>query len=547
MGVRIGGFLLIAYLGLFIIVFAFLTRQMSSVLKKRLIVQIIVVSVAGYLIAILFWPYAHQGIISMPLEALKIMSHFFVNIGLIFDGKRILSNQVPWYYIPKYILYTAPVIVLAGAAIGLGCIPVIFRKNKNQLIFALMVVFSCVFPIAYAIYQKSSLYDGWRHFLFIYPPLVVIAAIGWATLIRSRQKAVGYAMAGLLAVGLYSPVRFTLVNHPFESLYFNEIEGGIKNAYGKFETDYYMLGIKPATEWLMKNERLADKKATVVTNCIYPLQAYMYLSHYKNLPWKYDINYERFADFRHDSVYEAFGKEHPDFKDNFPSGCDYVRYGERYKKDWDYCILFSRFVDVSQLTTGNWPPPETIHTIDVDGVPVAAILKRKTKKDLEGFNLWKDKKYEEAKAAFLASLQEYPGNDLVWEKMAEIYSAENKPDSVLYACSKVLARDPGNVNIYEMAGQIYLKQGKTDSAIQLYKGLEKYDASYSHFFTAYAYAVKGNISAAYSEIDNAIDADASNQSAYKLGIQIAQQTKNKAKEEEYYDRARKEFPEEEGK
>ena len=140
--------------------------------------QMAIVSISGYLIAILFWPYAHLGIISKPMEALKIMSNFFVNIGMLYDGKKILSNQVPWYYIPRYIMYTAPLVVLIGFALGLISIPAFFRKNKNLLIFSLLVLFTIAFPVAYAIYKKSSLYDGWRHFLFIYPPLVVVALSG---------------------------------------------------------------------------------------------------------------------------------------------------------------------------------------------------------------------------------------------------------------------------------------------------------------------------------------------------------------------------------
>lgn len=537
MGVRIGGFLLIAYLGLFLFAYSFLTGQLKAVLNKKLITQMVIVGVLGYLIAILFWPYAHQGIISMPLEALKVMSNFFVNIGLIFDGKRILSNQVPWYYIPKYILYTAPVIVLVGVGICVITIPAFFRKNKTNLIFAYLVIFAIVFPLAYAIYKNSSLYDGWRHFLFIYPPLVVLAAVGLNILLGMKQKAVGYAVLLVVVIGLVLPAKFVMANHPFESLYFNEISGGMKNIYGKYETDYYMLGVKPAIEWLYKNEHIeGNKKVIVTTNCIYPLQAYVYQAHYKTLPAKYDIIYERFADFRHDSTYESYKKLYPDFVDNYNVGVDYVGYAKRYDKDWDYCILFSRFVEPAQLISGNWPPPETIHTIDVDGVPVAAILKRKTRKDFEGLQLLKAKKYEEAKGAFLASLVEYPNNDVVWEKLASMYNTEGKIDSMLMACQKVIARDPGNVTMYEMAGQGLIKSGKIDSAIAFYKNLAKYNLCYSHYFIGYANAVKGNINGAYNEIEQAIEADPTNSAPYNLGINIARQTKNNGKVQEYTER-----------
>ncbi len=547
MGVRIGGLLLIAYFVLFIGVFALYTRQIKAIVNMRIVKQVIIITVLGYLIAILCWPYAHLGIISKPLEALKIMSNFFINIGLLYDGKKILSNQIPWYYIPKYVLYTAPIIVLVGFAIGCMSLPFVYKHKKNMLLFAFFVLFSILFPIAYAIHKKSSLYDGWRHFLFIYPPLVVIASIGWMMLVKSRQKVIGYATIVLIAIGLFSPVRYVMANHPLESLYYNEIPGGLKGIYGKYETDYYMLGIRPATEWLIQNEHIGDKKIVIGTNCTFPVVSYLYKAHYKNLPWKYDRLYERTGEFNHDAEYEANCAKYPDFKDNYPVSVAYVRYYERYSKDWDYCILFSRFVDASQLTTGNWPSADVIHTITVDGVPIAAILKRKTKKDLAGFQLLKEKKVEEAKAMFEASLQEYPNNDLVWEAMAEIYEAMGNVDSAIYAGNQALKTYPGDINMYQLMGGAYMKMHQPEKAMSLYKDLAKYNEGYSHIMLAYAYAGTGDARQAFMEVDNAIEADPYNQQAYNLGAKLAEQTKDQGKAEEYYEKYKKAFPEPEDK
>jgi glycosyltransferase involved in cell wall biosynthesis/tetratricopeptide (TPR) repeat protein len=547
MGVRIGGFLLIAYLGLFVAVYAVVMQQFKAVVNGRLIRQFIIVSAAGYLIAIIFWPYSHLGIVSKPLEALKIMSNFFVNIGMLYDGKKILSNQVPWYYIPRYISYTAPLVVLAGFVLGcIGCLA-LYRKDKKMLLFSFFVLFTIFFPWAYAVYKKSSLYDGWRHFLFIYPPMVVIAAIGWGALINSRQKALKYVTLAVVVAGLVLPAKFVAANHPYESLYYNEIAGGLKGIYGRYETDYYMLGMKEATDWLIKNEHLETRKAIVATNCVYPVLGAAYQAHYNDIPAKYDRVYERFADFRHDSLYDAYARQFPDFRDKLNLTIVYIRYSELYSKDWDYCLLFSRFVDASQLTSGNWPPPETIHVIKVDGVPIAAVLKRKTKKDFAGFELMKAKKIFEAKDMFLQSLAEYPDNEYVWDALGQIYDAEGKPDSAIYAGNRVLSHHPGDIGTYQMIGSIYMKQHKTDSAMKLYKDLEKYNPGYSHFFMAYAYATTGNGRAALNEVDNSIEADPYNEQPYKLGIQIAQQMHDQGKADEYMEKAHKAFPETEEK
>jgi glycosyltransferase involved in cell wall biosynthesis/tetratricopeptide (TPR) repeat protein len=545
MGVRIGGFLLIAYLLLFILIYAVYSRQLKAVMSARIIKQFAIVAVAGYLIAILFWPYAHLGIVGKPLEALKVMSNFFVNIGMLYDGNKIMSNQVPWYYIPKYIMYTAPIIVLLGSAIGLLALSTLYKKNRNTLVLSLLVIFTIVFPLAYAIYKNSSLYDGWRHFLFIYPPLVVIAALGWTMLMNIGGKMVKYAVTAVVILGLMLPARYVVANHPYESLYYNEIAGGLKGIYGRYETDYYMLGIREATNWLVANEHLENKKALIGTNTTYPMIAALYQQNRKNLPSKYASTYERYADFRRDDTYLQFAKEHSDFKDAFNPIPVYIRYNDRYSKDWDYCIMFSRFVDAAQLTSGNWPPEETIHTIDVDGVPIAAILKRKTKKDLAGFELMKAKDYAGAKSMFLESLAEYPGNELVWAEMVRLYEAEGKTDSAVDAGKKVIAKNPGDIGTYQELGGIFIKEKKVDSAINLYKRLEQYSPAYSHFFLAYTYAMTGNANAAFDEIDKSLVADPFNEQAYKLGIQLAQQTRNFGKAEEYNTKAQKAFKQQE--
>ncbi|GAA4460162.1 hypothetical protein GCM10023093_02360 [Nemorincola caseinilytica] len=542
MGVRIGGFLLIAYLLLFLLCYGVYSKQLKTVFSGKVIKQFAIVAAAGYLIAVLFWPYSHLGIIEKPLEALKIMSNFFVNIGMLYDGSKILSNQVPWYYIPRYILYTAPLVALIGSGIGIVVMAKLYKTDRQKFVFSLFLLFTIVFPVAYAIYKKSSLYDGWRHFLFVYPPIVVIAAMGWNALTSSANKGLKYAGIALLAGGIALPARFMAANHTYESLYYNEIAGGLKGMYGRYETDYYMLGIKEATEWLVKNEHIGDKKVIIGTSTTYPMLAALYQENRKNLPSKYQDVYERYAHFERNEAYMEFAKSHPDFKDAFNPLVIYAGYNVRYTKDWDYYIGFSRFIDAAVLNSGNWPPEETIHIVRVDGVPIAAVLKRKTKKDLAGFNLMKEKKYTEAKEMFLQAVKEYPGNDMAWAELLRLYEAEGKTDSALYAGYKVLAKNPADINVNQEMGGIFLKQQKVDSAIALYKRLQPYSKSYSHFFLAYTYAVTGNANAAFTEIDNAIAADPYNDQAYKLGIQIAQQTRDMGRAEEYTTKAAKYFP-----
>ncbi len=545
MGVRIGGFLLIAYLLLFILCYAAYTRQLKTAFSAKVIKNFIIISAAGYLIAIAPWPYAHLGILTKPLESLKIMSNFFVNIPILYDGNRLMSNQVPWYYTPRYMMYTMPLIVMAGSILGLLGIGMLYKKDKKVFVFSLFVLFAVVFPWLYAVYKHSSLYDGWRHFLFIYPPLVAVAAMGWNMLMRSSQKAIKYVAVAAVIGGLLLPAKFVVANHPYESLYYNEIAGGLKGMYGRFETDYYMLGIREATEWLLKNEHLENKKVVIGTNTAYPMIATLYRENRKNLPARYKGAYERTAAFEHDAPYLEFAKSHPDFVDAFSQQPLYVHINNRYTKDWDYYICFSRYLDAAQLKAGAWPPEETIYTVKVDGVPIAAVLKRKTKKDVAGYELMKAKKYGEAKDMYLAALREHPTNEFVWSEMERIYEAEGKMDSAIYACRQALRTNPADMANCQAILSLFMKQQKVDSAVAYFKGIEQYSPSASHFFLGYTYAMAGNANAAFGEIDEAIAADPHNDQPYKLAIELAKQMKDMNRVEEYTARAQKVFPQQE--
>ena len=65
----------------------------------------------------------------------------------------------------------------------------------------------------------------------------------------------------------------------------------------------------------------------------------------------------------------------------------YIRYYERGNSDWDYAVLANSYIDPNELRRGYWPPKNTIKTFDVDGKAVCAVLERKNRYDLEGYQL----------------------------------------------------------------------------------------------------------------------------------------------------------------
>ncbi len=112
-------------------------------------------------------------------------------------------------------------------------------------------------PLILAIARHSTLYDAWRHLLFIYPPLVVLAAIGWRDVMAATReyRLLPAVAAAALIAGCTEPLRFMVRSHPNEVVYFNALVGGPRGAFKEFELDYWGNSLLQATAW---NESVAE-------------------------------------------------------------------------------------------------------------------------------------------------------------------------------------------------------------------------------------------------------------------------------------------------
>ncbi|GHT23247.1 hypothetical protein AGMMS4957_14540 [Bacteroidia bacterium] len=120
-GIRPGGFLFFAYFGLFVLVYYLMVnkpRQYFSkkrrVILKKIFVQAAVVLGTMLVVMFVLWPFALQDPLHNITATFKAVSHYPVQLYQIFEGKSILSEDLPWYYNLKYIGITSPIVVLMG-------------------------------------------------------------------------------------------------------------------------------------------------------------------------------------------------------------------------------------------------------------------------------------------------------------------------------------------------------------------------------------------------------------------------------------------------
>jgi len=254
LNIRVGGLLMLCYAGLYLGVLALRDPEARTWRRlTALVAGYAVACVAVLLLGSLFWPWAQQNPLAMPFEALQQVSKYPWAGTLLFGGELYDGKNLPWNYIPSLYWLSAPLAVLVGVVLSL---PFLGRLPQDRLIL-LALLFSTVFPVAYAIGKNVLLYNGLRHLLFIYPPFVVLAAGGWSRLLCwPGLRRVGFACAlAVLALSLWHPLWFSLRYLPYQSIYYNELVGGVRGANGKYELDYWGCSYKEAVDWIRRQPR----------------------------------------------------------------------------------------------------------------------------------------------------------------------------------------------------------------------------------------------------------------------------------------------------
>ena len=251
LGVRIGGLLLICYLGLLLCLYGL--WQAVAARRAMVLVEfgwtslryvLAPVLAVAFPVMLVFWPWAQMDPILNPLRALAFFSHETFPFGTLFDGRFVPAWDLPWTYLPTYILLALPELILVLLCLAPIAAAIALRRSgwrQRDRVFALFLVgFSIVFPVAYAIAIKAVLFDGMRHFLFVLPPIAVAAALvadrSLECLARLPYRAPVYAALGLYGV---AHVAIMVLLHPDQYVYYNAFVGGVEGAERKFKLDYW--------------------------------------------------------------------------------------------------------------------------------------------------------------------------------------------------------------------------------------------------------------------------------------------------------------------
>jgi hypothetical protein len=220
--------------------------------------------VLGYLVMGLIWPWSIMDV-GNPFHALTYFSHFFEKPWKeMFDGALVSVPDMPWSYLPTLFALQMPEILLALSLAGVvGTFVVLPRGDvtARRKTILLTLTLAATLPILIAIVKRPALYNGIRHFIFVIPPMTIIAGVAFEWVmrwLRDNRRSWQPAVLAVLIFGLLLPLGEMIRLHPYQYTHFNHIAGTVRAADDRFMLDYWGLAFKQASDEL--REQLDEKE-----------------------------------------------------------------------------------------------------------------------------------------------------------------------------------------------------------------------------------------------------------------------------------------------
>ncbi|MBQ3274844.1 glycosyltransferase family 39 protein [Candidatus Saccharibacteria bacterium] len=196
--------------------------------------------------------------------------NFDVNTAVVFEGviHRHSENPLPWYYIPKLIVVTLPMLlsILFVASSVLIVVDLVksLRMKKlefNNFVF-LLVLTMFIVPFLFAILSNPNLYNGWRHFYFLYSLMLIIGSYAVFRLKEYKlphPKQVSLGLIFLISLTLFGDI-FCIFKYSMANTAYYNLLLGTKNLAGVYELDYYNVSSQEALKKFIASGQLEENE-----------------------------------------------------------------------------------------------------------------------------------------------------------------------------------------------------------------------------------------------------------------------------------------------
>lgn len=236
-------------------IFILLLFLFFLVINQKKIINAVLVLI----LTLAFTYLGHPIYITDPSEIKNYITVLFdiKNIGeVLYFGEFIKSNNLPWHYLPVWILITTPLIYSLFHFLGLFIF--IFLRNFKQYKinnFNFIFLNSLFYlPLIYGILSKANHLDGWRYAYFIYPFFFIniCYALNYVFFIFNKKLIFYFKITLILILTLNIWTIFKY--HPYQMIFFNNLID--KNEiHKKFDVDYWGLANKDSLKFLLNYDK----------------------------------------------------------------------------------------------------------------------------------------------------------------------------------------------------------------------------------------------------------------------------------------------------
>lgn len=193
-------------------------------------------AVFSVVIMFAFWPYLWLDPIGKFIEVFVFMSDNPTQLNVLFAGEHYRAGEIPSRYLPVLLAYTLTEPFWLLTIFG-GLLAFLKSDSKQRFTLALLALWFLI-PVAYVLLRRPAMYDGYRHFLFILPPLFIFTGFAFEAIFawmkHTWQKAI-FTFA-ILAFGLLPIIQL----HPYQYTYYNNFAGGVDGVFRNYETEYWL-------------------------------------------------------------------------------------------------------------------------------------------------------------------------------------------------------------------------------------------------------------------------------------------------------------------
>ncbi len=251
------------------------SRELTT---KRALIFSVLVFLLYFLFLVMMYPVAWAHPIRTMIEIFAKFSNYDDWTGaIVFMGKILSKEEVPWYYIPVWMLITVPIwyILLFLLTMGISFGKLVFKIKQRESWYTLLFQYKYFFwavllvliPWGAIVVKHATLYSGWRHCYFLVPPLVLVVLYGVNHIMKRRGKGCKIPVFAFIALGLVIQMNWIRINHPHEMVYFNGVG---KNWAADFDRDYWHMAEGKAYDYILENDH-SDRITVDSTGTRYPL------------------------------------------------------------------------------------------------------------------------------------------------------------------------------------------------------------------------------------------------------------------------------------